>query len=398
MADILLPSQWGPQVMPAADQGAEFPWEQSDAILIDLTAVAFEWYMNMTPLLSRLAQRRARQVQFNMVGHAIRPNQVLLMASISNSATTLTVQDSSFFMNGDVLELSTGEHVEVAADPDTVANTLTVVRGVEGTTAQAITVTTGSEPVCYLLSNSRTGGERWQHGIFPKTWADVNWCQTSQHPVEVSGLLQDTEAFLNEDMAPTPLDFNRQRQLDNMMFGYERAFLYGLGEAPTTSSSKRAKTKGILKRLSEVNNVHFQPTGYAAYTPDMLTRDLYSQVNGNPDILMLSTDFRQALGIWKMPLIRADMGTTEFNQVIETFVIPSFGPQAVIFNPQLRKGTALALRLADLIIRFMRLPTWWVRGKAGDTWEGDIVARMGIQINNPELQTAVTGVTGFAAG
>ncbi len=388
--------QFGPQVSPNEDQGAEFPWEQTGATLIDLTPVAFSYFVNMTPLVSRLRLLPARQVAYNTFGHGVRPNQVKVMTSINTSVTTLNVDDASIFMNGDVIELPTGEHVEVTADPDVVGNNLTVARGVEATTPTAITVTGGSEPTAYLIANSRTGGEKWQRGLFPKTWADVNYIQTAQHPVEISGLFQDTSAWLNAEMSPDPLDFGRQRQLENMMQGYERAYWYGIGEAPTDTATKRAKTKGILKRLSEVGNVINQPTNYAAYKPEDMMRDLFSNINGNPNLLVMSPDFRQGIAIWKLGISLLPMGMTDFNMAIETFTIPTFGPQAVIFDPMLRKGTVAALREQDLIQRYMRLPTWWVRGKGGDTWEGDIVARLGIQVNNPELQVAVTGITGFA--
>lgn len=387
----------GPIVNPAEDQGVEFPWEQASAISVDLTGVAFDYFVNRTPIVSRAAQFPATQQTYNMFGHANRPNQVKVMASITNVATTINVSDASVFMNGDILELPTGEHVEVSADPDLVGNNLTVVRGVESTTATAITVVGGSEPTAWLIANSRTGGERWQHGIFPKTWTALNWIQTAQHPVEISGVFQDTTGWQNAVASPDPLDFGRQTQLENMMVGYERAFIYGIGESPTSAPSKRGKTKGIMKRLAEVGNVTNAPEGFAGYTPDRMMRDLWGNINGNQNLLMLSPNFRYGLALWKIKKTPIDMGTTVFDMRIESFVVPEFGPMLVIFNPCLRPGTAMALREQDIIVRYMRRPTWYARGKPGDTWEGDIIARMGIQTNNPELQTAVTGITGFAA-
>lgn len=388
----------GPEVTPREDQGVEFPWEQSDAILVDLSPVAFPYFVNMTPLVARLQQRRAGQVQYTQMGHAARPNVFQLMASVNTTATTFTVNDATIFQNGDIVEMPTGEHCEVNADADVTNNQISVLRGVEGTTGTAITVVAASEPTCYLIANSRTGGEEFQRGIFPKTWTQNNWVQTSQHPVEVSGLLMDTDNWFNAMGAADPLDFGRMAQLKNMMEGYERAFIYGIGAAPTASSTKRAKTKGIIKRLNEVGNVTTPSSGdRAAYTPDMLMRDLFSRINGYQNLLMLSPDWRQAMATWKIGVSLMDMGATEYNMAIDTFVIPTFGRLAVIFNPQLRKGTALALREQDLWVRWMRLPSWFLRGRNGDAQKGDIIARMGIQVNNPELQTAVIGVTGFAS-
>jgi hypothetical protein len=355
-------------------------------------------FVNMTPLLSRIAQRAVGNVAFVQYGHAHRPNSFLLMASINTSATTLTVNDSSIFQNGDILEMSSGEHVEVSADPNLTNNTITVTRAMEGTAGTAITVVGGSEPTCYLIGNARTGGEEFQRGLFPKTWQSTNWVQTSQHPVEVSGIFMDTTVWQNAEGAPNPFEFGRTRQLANMMQGYSRAMYYGLGAAPTAESTKRAKTKGILKRLNEVGNIVVPSGGDpAAYTPDMLFRDLWSRISGNQDLLVFSPDWRAAMVKWKLHVVVMDMGTTEFNMDIEAFTIPTFGRQLVMFDPQLRPGTALALREEDITLRYMRLPSFFVRGRNGDAVKGDIIARMGFQVDNPELQTAVTGVTGFAA-
>jgi hypothetical protein len=394
----LVDNLFGPSVTPREDQGVEFPWDQSGAIVVPLEGVAFPMFVNMTPLLSRIAQRAVGNVAFVQYGHAHRPNSFLLMASINTSATTLTVNDSSIFQNGDILEMSSGEHVEVSADPNLTNNTITVTRAMEGTAGTAITVVGGSEPTCYLIGNARTGGEEFQRGLFPKTWQSTNWVQTSQHPVEVSGIFMDTTVWQNAEGAPNPFEFGRTRQLANMMQGYSRAMYYGLGAAPTAESTKRAKTKGILKRLNEVGNIVVPSGGDpAAYTPDMLFRDLWSRISGNQDLLVFSPDWRAAMVKWKLHVVVMDMGTTEFNMDIEAFTIPTFGRQLVMFDPQLRPGTALALREEDITLRYMRLPSFFVRGRNGDAVKGDIIARMGFQVDNPELQTAVTGVTGFAA-
>jgi hypothetical protein len=378
---------FGPVVTPREDQGTEFPWDQSGATVVPLEGIAFPMFVNMTPLLSRLAQRAVGNVSFIQYGHANRPNTFLLMASITNVATTMTVNDASIFMNGDILELSSGEHVEVSADPNLTTNVLTVTRAMEGTAGTAITVVGGSEPTCYLLANARTGGEEFQRGLFPKTWQSTNWVQTSQHPVEISGLFMDTTVWNNAEGAPNPFEFGRQRQLANMMQGYSRAFYYGLGAAPTAESTKRAKTKGILKRLSEVGNVTAVSGGdITAYTPDMLFRDLWSRISGNQDLLIFASNWRAAMVKWKVQMAIMDMGTTDFNMDIEAFTIPTFGRQLVMFDPQLRPGTALALRESDLTLRYMRLPSFFVRGRNGDAVKGDIIARMGIQVDNPNCR------------
>jgi hypothetical protein len=389
---------YGTEITPRESQGALLPWDQPDAIQILLEPIAFPLFINMAPLMARMARRYTPHAVYTQFGHAQRPSEFLVMASITNSATSMTVNDASIFQNGDVLELPTGEHVEVSADPNLTTNVLTVTRAMEGTTGTAITVVGGSEPTGYILANARTGAEEFQRGLFPKTYTQQNFIQTSQHPVEISGLMMDTAAWRSSDGGNDPLGFGRTHQLTNMMLGYARSFYYGLGASYTAESTKRGKTKGILKRLNEVGNVVTPSSGdRAAYTPDMLFRDMWGKINSGQDLLIMAPNFRAAMVKWKIPLIRIDMGQTDFNMVIESFNVPTFGQQTVLFDPQLRPGTAIGAREEFLEIRYMLLPTWFLRGRNGDAVKGDLIARMGMQVNNPELMTAITGVTGFAA-
>jgi hypothetical protein len=81
--------------------------------------------------------------------------------------------------------------------------------------------------------------------------------------------------------------------------------------------------------------------------------------------------------------------------------IDAFTTQATtgifVVAPRLRPGTLIAFTEEDAMLRFMRLPTWYLRGKQGDSWEGDMIARLGVQLNNPEQGRYIEGITNWAA-
>jgi hypothetical protein len=390
--------------MPAANLGLAFPWEVSEAIMEDLTEVATEWrYINMYPLFTRLPQIGSGQIEFQCLGSTSRPDTVQVTVAAVATDTVLTLADVTYLHNGDTLELTfaddTVEMMEIVADPNEAASQVTVLRGDAGTTAGVIPINT----VLRIVSNTRTGGEKWQKAISPRHWRRANWIQSLDHPVEVSGVLQDTANYRLGTVAPgaaTPLDAYRMRALDNLMADLERMIVYQRGVAPTASDTKRTKTKGIRQQCQDAGSYIRQPTNYAAYTPYDLERDIGETPagkGGSPNLIFISKDWKSGMSRWKMPLVRVDMGVTEMNVEIDAFS-SGFAPSSLfIVAPKFKRGTLFAANDADMALRFMRRPTWKPRGNAGDTFEGDVIARYGVQVDNPEQQVFLEGVTGFAA-
>lgn len=390
--------------MPIGNLGVVFPYEVAETIGEDLSVVARGWrWVNRNPLFTRLRMIPCSQVEYKSQGSDRRPETVQVTVAATAADTVLTLADVTYLQNGDTLELTfannSTEQMEIVADPNEAASTITVQRGDAFTTPGIIPVNT----VLRLLGNARTGGEKWQKGISPKSWKRSNWIQTFQNPVEVAGILEDTTAFRGEVYVPggnTPLDTFRMVALGNMVDDFERAIVYQRGMAPTDSNSKRAKTKGLRQQIQDAGGYQNQPTDYAAYSPYSLLRDVAegpAGAGGAPNLYYVSSDWVGGLARWKMPLAQLDMGSTAFDVRIEAFK-SSVAPNATfVVAPRLKPGTVMALNEADTFLRFMRKPTWKKRGNSGDVEEGDIIARIGVQLDNPDQARYIEGITGFAA-
>lgn len=390
--------------MPVGNVGMVFPWEDPNAIIEDLNIVARQWrWVNRNPFFTRLAAYPATQVEFRSLGSQRRPDTVTVTTAATAADTVLTLADVTYLMNGDTLELTfldnTVELMEVVADPNEATSQITVVRGDAFTVAGAIPANTQLR----LVANSRTGGEKWQKGIAPTHWRRANWIQTHQHPVEVSGVLQDTSAYITQAISPgsvSPLDAYRMAALGDMVDGFERSIVYQRGMAPTDTDTKRAKTKGIRQQCQDANSYIPQPVNYVSYSPADFIRDVHEGPAGNggsPNLYFVSNDWVGGLAKWKMPMLRIDMGETVFDVRIEAFV-SDVSPNAIFIKaPRLKKGTLFACNSDDVFLRYMRMPTWKKRGPSGDTEEGDIIARIGVQVDNAEQQRFIEGISGFAA-
>ena len=373
-------------------QGIQGVLDNQPQIRNDVSTVAINWFVNRCPLVTRVPRVPVSSTSFTIVGRGVRTRRATLAAAALATDSLLFLADASALMNGDVLELPSGERVEVSAVPDLDTGGVPVRRAVEGTSAASAS----ADDVLVLIGNSRTGAEVDQFGVAAKPKIVAQQCQTWQHPVQVSGSLQATAGYESEAGRGTPLDQGRMEALQNLMDDMEYSSYYGLGEAP--SPLGRPKQKG-LRALIASNRVT-APANPGAYKPADLVRDTLEKCRvggGSPDVLLVSSNFMTGLAIWGHAAQRLDAGTNVFGMPIDIFEAPFLGGVALIEAPLLKPYTAVALTSAEVRMRMKRNEFWSPRGSRGDAFEGDWVAEGAIEVENETHHAWVEGITGFAA-
>ena len=324
----------------------------------DITVAIKNWYANRNPLVTRLPYVPVERTDFIMYSHLYRARSTTMGAAVSATTTTgLTLADATFLMNHDVLELidsASGavERVQVNGDP-TGTNTITVLRGVSGTTATG-TVTNGSS--VYLVGNSRTGAEITQTGLTTVGTSRTQYCQTFQFPVQVGGSAQTARAQVMPGGIQSPFDFNMTIQLQNMVDDIEYSCCYGIAQAPTadttgTDTATTAKMNG-LRSILVTNNVgslnSTTPTNASAYGSSDLIRDTLQAARtggGEPDLLVVSTNFMSGFATWGQAVQRISAGETVFGTPITTYEAPFLHGVTIVEAPLLKPYTAIALDL-----------------------------------------------------
>lgn len=359
-----------------------------------IEAVAREIFVNETPLFARLRQNRARDVVFTILSDDVRGRSYVVgTGDITNSATTLPIADSSPFLVGDVLEIGT-ERLEVTADPPT-ATTLTVKRGVEGTTAAAHT----AGDAITLIGNSRTGDEIDQSGSRNVRTSIEQYIQTFQMAVQVGGLAEAVSS--NTALPPgasSVFGQNRAVKLTEIVRDIEYTSYYGIGQK-AAAAGDRAKQKG-LKTLIKSANV--KTNGGASYTKASFIADSVQKIydaGGMPDAVLCSTDFLSGLETWapsKTTYISNDT-TRKLGVPVESFVFP-LNAKPITFIPslQLKAGTAVVLTSEDLSMEYIRPLQWMPRGSRGDRIEADWIGDYCIKLGHPQWHAWVSGITSYA--
>ena len=373
-------------------QGIQAAYDNQAQIRNDISVVAINWFVNRCPLVTRVPRVACGSTTFTIISRSFRSRVAVVGAAIAATDTQLSLVDASPFMNGDVLELASGERVEIVADPNILTNVVQVRRAAEGTTAATGAV---NDPV-RLIANSRTGAEINQNGVAFRPSGVTQFCQTWQHPVQVGGSLQASSSFQLAGGANTPFDQSKMDALQNLMDDMESSAYYGRGEDPAVAS--RPKQKGLRTLLGA--SLTTNPTNAAAYKPTDLIRDTMQACRmggGDPDVLLVSTNFMTGLATWGHAAQRINAGVNIFGTPIDVFEAPFLGGISIIEAPLLKPYTAVALTSSEVQMRMKRNEYWNPRGSRGDAYEGDWIAEGAIEVNNPQHHAWVEGITAFSA-
>ncbi len=374
-------------------QGIQNTFDYQAQIRNDIHVVATNWFVNRCPLITRVPRLPSGSTTFTIVSRSVRPRVASLAAAVAVNDIQISLVDATPYMNGDVLELPSGERVEITADPNAASGVVQVRRAVEST-SQSTAVSGG---IVRLIGNSRTGAEINQSGVSLRPVGVTQYCQTFQHPVQIGGSLQATASLALPTGIRTPFDQNKMDALQNLMDDLEVSSYYGRGEDPSVTG--RPKQKGI-RSLVSTNNVTTTPTNAAAYKPTDFIRDTMEKCRtngGDPDVLLVSSNFMTGLATWGQAVMRIDAGRSVFGVPIDVFEAPFLGGVSIIEAPLLRPSTAICLTSAEVRLRMKRNEFWMPRGSRGDAYEGDWVAEGAIEVENPLHHAWVEGITAFSS-
>lgn len=367
-----------------------------------------EIFFSDAPLFLGLPRLQCSANRFNMGATKVRARTYTLAVALADGVgTTVSLNDASSMQVGDVLQLNTGERVEVTGDPTitnatTGAGTVPVRRGVEGTTGAAQTIST---PVI-LIGNSRTGGEIDQSGTrqFP-VFIQQN-VQTFQYPVQVAGLTAAMDAVVTA-AGGNLVDDARNVRLQEMVRDVEHSMLYGIGEY--NAGAGRTKMVGIRQILSAnvATNFTSSPTNAGTYTPTDLFRDVFQPIinaQGRPDTLLVSPAAAACFTRWGWA--RAFITPNDPGAGINTqsMYVPLLGrPVNIVLDPQLRGTTFVGLETmgapgggSSARVRYVRQESWNPRASRGDAIEGEWLGDFAVDLTDPTHHAWVEGITAFA--
>ena len=232
---------------------------------------------------------------------------------------------------------------------------------------------------------------KWIDGK-PDSKARRQFCQTYVHPV--SEWMHQKQRYVPDRAKSQPFDQSRMDALQCLVQDMEISSLYGIGEDPATMG--RPKQHGLRNQI-ETNRLLLPPGAYE-YTIQYLIRDALEpcrNAGGDPDVLLVSSDFVDGFATWGHPLLRINAGTNIFGEPIDVFECQALGSVTVIVDGMLRSGTAVAMTSSEVRLRMLRNEFWNPRGPHSGS-DGEFVAEGAIEVENEHHHAWVEGIENFS--
>ncbi|MHC4636088.1 MAG: SU10 major capsid protein [Planctomycetota bacterium] len=241
------------------------------------------------PLLDALGNplREARSTYHEWLEDELLPNKDSIddsSISAPSSETSFDVSNGSRFQVGDQIQVESSEELMLVTGVSD--NTLTVVRGYAGTTAEDLV----DAQVINILGNAALEGSDKPAARFTNRVRCGNYTQIFTAAVEVSG----TDMAASQLGLADEMDYQKQERLRELIRDLENTVINGglATSNPQGSSTVRRTMKGIAQHLSS-NVFHTGDSGFPSGTGldepkiNYVLRKIWENSNGNVDLIIV---------------------------------------------------------------------------------------------------------------
>jgi hypothetical protein len=353
-----------------------------------------------TPLLDHLGDpnRVATSTRHEWLEDALLPNSDTISDSSISSATGETSFDVAHgdrFRVGDQIQVDGKREVMFVTGVS--SNTLTVVRGYGGTTAQAI----ADGNTLHILGNAALEGDDRPATRFTSRSRQSNWTQIFTSSVEVSG----TELAVNQIGLADELDYQKQERLREMIRDLENTVINGVGptSTPQGSGSVRRTMKGILSFVSTnvfTNNTGGFPAG-AGGSSNQLTeeqintalRTIWSQSAGTVDTIVVNGFQKRRINSFLTSSRKYDGSDSRFRDLVGVYE-SDFGVCRVILSRWMPADSVLLLDSSrvDVLPLAGRSFHYKPLASSGDKEVGQVIGEYTLELRNENAHGVIRGL------
>jgi hypothetical protein len=338
-----------------------------------------------TPLLDALGDpmREAKSTHHEWLEDELLPNK----DSINDNTFTDPASDTDFvasngdrFRVGDQIQVEGSEELMLVTGIDT--NTLTVVRGYAGTTAEDL----ADNQQINILGNAALEGANKPGARFTNRTRCDNYTQIFTATIEVSG----TDMAVSQLGLADEIDYQKQERLRELIRDLENTVINGgqPSSTPEGSGSVRRSMKGVIQHLStnifRVGDSGF-PTGGELDEAKLnyALRKIWGSSNGNVDLIVVGGFQKRKINAFSSESRTYSASDTTFTDIVSIYesdfgvcriVTTRWMPQdAVLF---LDSSRANMLPLAGRSFHFKPLAS------GGDYECGEVIGEYTLELKN----------------
>jgi len=297
-----------------------------------------------TPLLDALGDpmREAMSTHHEWLEDELLPNKDAINDSTytaPSADTDFIVDNGSRFRVGDQIQVEGSEELMLVTGIN--SNTLTVVRGYAGTTAEDL----ADNQVINILGNAALEGADKPGARFTNRSRCGNYTQIFTATVEVSG----TDMAASQLGLADEMDYQKQERLRELIRDLENTVVNGGEPAsnPEGSGSVRRSMKGVIQHLS-TNVFHTGDSGFPTGTGldedkiNYVLRQIWESSNGNVDLIVVGGFQKRKINAFSANSRTYGANDTTFTDMISIYE-SDFGVCRIVTTRWMPQDAALLL-------------------------------------------------------
>ena len=338
-----------------------------------------------TPLLDALGDpmRETRSTHHEWLEDELLPNKDAINDSDFTDPdvdTSFDVDNGSRFRVGDQIQVEGSEELMLVTAVN--SDTLTVVRGYAGTTAEDL----ADNQVINILGNAALEGADKPTARFTNRSRCGNYTQIFAGAVEVSGTdMAASQLGLSDEM-----DYQKQERLRELLRDLENTVINGgqVASNPEGSGTVRRTMKGVIQHLS-TNAFHTGDSGFPTGNDlneekvNYVLRKIWDSSNGNVDLIVVGGFQKRKINAFTADSRSYGAGDTTFTNMVSIYE-SDFGVCRIVTSRWVPQDAALfldssrvnVLPLAGRSFHFKPLAS------SGDYECGELIGEYSLELKN----------------
>jgi hypothetical protein len=338
-----------------------------------------------TPLLDALGDpmREATSTHHEWFEDELLPNKDAINDSTYSDPSTDTdfvVDNGDRFRVGDQIQVEGSEELMLVTGIN--SNTLTVVRGYAGTTAEDLV----DNQLINILGNAALEGADKPGARFTNRSRCGNYTQIFTATVEVSG----TDMAASQLGLADEMDYQKQERLRELIRDLENTVVNGGEPAsnPEGSGSVRRSMKGVIQHLS-TNVFHTGDSGFPTGTGldedkiNYVLRQIWESSNGNVDLIVVGGFQKRKINAFSANSRTYGANDTTFTDMISIYE-SDFGVCRIVTTRWMPQDAALLLDSSRINVLPLAGRSFYFKPLAsgGDYECGELIGEYTVELRN----------------
>jgi len=338
-----------------------------------------------TPLLDALGDpmREATSTHHEWFEDELLPNKDAINDSTYSDPSTDTdfvVDNGDRFRVGDQIQVEGSEELMLVTGIN--SNTLTVVRGYAGTTAEDLV----DNQLINILGNAALEGADKPGARFTNRNRCGNYTQIFTATVEVSG----TDMAASQLGLADEMDYQKQERLRELIRDLENTVVNGGEPAsnPEGSGSVRRSMKGVIQHLS-TNVFHTGDSGFPTGTGldedkiNYVLRQIWESSNGNVDLIIVGGFQKRKINAFSANSRTYGANDTTFTDMISIYE-SDFGVCRIVTTRWMPQDAALLLDSSRINVLPLAGRNFYFKPLAsgGDYECGELIGEYTVELRN----------------